>query len=91
MRTPPSRQWSGQRTARRDGSRWDFTSSAAYRLLPRILSAYRSAYPAVAFDFTEATSAEQWDALRAGKLDVALLRSVHTAGGNGFRCVRSRS
>lgn len=51
-----------------------FTSSAAYRLLPRILSAYRSAYPAVAFDFTEATSAEQWDALRSGKLDVALLR-----------------
>lgn len=61
-----------------------FTSSSAYRVLPRIVSACRKAFPSISFGFRELTSAEQWQSLRMGKLDVALLRMANRVPDTGF-------
>jgi DNA-binding transcriptional LysR family regulator len=51
-----------------------FTASAAYRLLPRAVAAYRSAYPGVRLDLQEMLSGALVSSLRSHLLDVALLR-----------------
>lgn len=55
-----------------------FTSSAAYRVLPRILADYRGAYPDVETVLRELTTDVQIADLRAGKLDVAIVRADHS-------------
>ncbi len=52
-----------------------FTSSAAaHPLIPRIVRAYRAAWPAVTLDFREGNAAELTAAAAAAELDVAFLR-----------------
>lgn len=51
-----------------------FTTSAAYRLLPRALATFRGAYPDVRFDLKEMLSGALVVSLRSHLLDVALLR-----------------
>lgn len=52
-----------------------FTSSAAaHPLIPRIVRAYRAAWPSVSLDFREGNAAELTDAAAASELDVAFLR-----------------
>lgn len=52
-----------------------FTSSAAYRVLPKILSAWRAGFPEVDTVLHEMTTDVQLAALLAGKLDVAIIRA----------------
>ncbi len=52
-----------------------FTSSAAaHPLIPKIVRAYRAAWPDVSLDFSEANAAQLGDAVAAGKVNVAFLR-----------------
>lgn len=52
-----------------------FTSSAAaHPLIPRIMRAYRDAWPAVSLELREGNAAELIDAVDTGKLDIAFLR-----------------
>jgi DNA-binding transcriptional LysR family regulator len=52
-----------------------FTSSAAaHPLIPRIVRAYRAAWPGVTLEFREGNAAEMTEAVAAGKLNVAFLR-----------------
>lgn len=52
-----------------------FTSSAAaHPLIPRIVRAYRDAWPGVSLDFKEGNAAELTEAIAAGKLDLGFLR-----------------
>jgi DNA-binding transcriptional LysR family regulator len=52
-----------------------FTSSAAaHPLIPRIVRAYRAAWPGVTLEFREGNAAEMTAAVAAGKLNVAFLR-----------------
>jgi DNA-binding transcriptional LysR family regulator len=55
-----------------------FTASAAYRLLPRAVVAYRSAYPEVRLELQEMLSSALVSSLRSHLLDVALLRLSHS-------------
>jgi DNA-binding transcriptional LysR family regulator len=50
------------------------SSAAAHPLIPRIVRAYRSAWPRVRLEFREGNAAEMTDAVAAGKLNVAFLR-----------------
>ena len=51
-----------------------FTSSAAYKLMPAALAAYRQRYPQVEIRLTEAISSRLIDMLLADRIDIALLR-----------------
>jgi DNA-binding transcriptional LysR family regulator len=51
-----------------------FLASAALELLPRILPSFRAHAPGVGLRLTEATSAQQLERLRGGRLDVAFTR-----------------
>jgi DNA-binding transcriptional LysR family regulator len=51
-----------------------FVQSATFEALPRLLSAFRAAYPSVTLDVEAMTTLRQTDALRAGHIDVGLLR-----------------
>ena len=52
-----------------------FTSSAAaHPLIPRIVRAYRAAWPDVTLEFREGNAAEMTEAVAAGKVNVAFLR-----------------
>jgi DNA-binding transcriptional LysR family regulator len=52
-----------------------FTSSAAaHAMIPRLMRAYRAAWPAVRLDCREGNAAELTEALTAGTLNVAFLR-----------------
>jgi DNA-binding transcriptional LysR family regulator len=66
-----------------------FTSSAAaHPLIPRIVRAYRDAWPGITLDFVERSAAEVTDAIAAGKLDVAFLRQpVSRPPGLRFECL----
>jgi DNA-binding transcriptional LysR family regulator len=50
------------------------SSAAAHPLIPRIVRAYRAAWPGVRSEFREGNAAEMTEAVAAGKLDVAFLR-----------------
>ncbi len=51
-----------------------FVSSAAYNVLPQLLLAFRAAAPEVRLELHELPTTEQLDWLRAGKIDLGLLR-----------------
>jgi DNA-binding transcriptional LysR family regulator len=51
-----------------------FVQSATFEALPRLLIAFRAAYPDVALDVENMTTLRQVAALRAGEADVGLLR-----------------
>lgn len=51
-----------------------FVQSATFELLPRILGAFRQAYPEVVLDLETLTTLRQAEALRDGRADVGLLR-----------------
>jgi DNA-binding transcriptional LysR family regulator len=56
--------------------RLGFVQSATYEVVPRLVSAFRAAYPGVVVDARAMTTLEQCEALRTGHLDVGLLRPV---------------
>ncbi len=51
-----------------------FVQSATFETLPRILGAFREAYPEVVLDLETLTTLRQTQALRDGRIDVGLLR-----------------
>lgn len=51
-----------------------FVQSATFEALPRILGAFRGAYPDVVLDLESFTTLRQTEALRDGRIDVGLLR-----------------
>ena len=67
-----------QRVARGEIAELDvgFTSSALFNALPSLIQRTRAALPSVQFKLLEHSSADQIEALRAGRLDLAL---VHRA------------
>ncbi|MFK4082960.1 LysR substrate-binding domain-containing protein [Kribbella sp. NPDC020789] len=67
---------SAQRTQRGElGTlRLRFVQSATFEVLPRLLAAFRTAYPDVVLDLATLTTLHQTDALRDGRIDVGLLR-----------------
>jgi DNA-binding transcriptional LysR family regulator len=58
-----------------------FTPTTALRLLPRIVPAFRAAYPKVEIDLAEMLPAPLIDALRLGRIDVAIMRDPSPAEG----------
>jgi len=51
-----------------------FVQSATFEALPRLLGAFRAAYPEVVLDLESLTTLRQTEALRDGRIDVGLLR-----------------
>lgn len=51
-----------------------FVQSATFEALPRLLGAFRTAYPEVVLDLETMTTLRQTEALRDGRIDVGLLR-----------------
>ncbi len=51
-----------------------FVQSATFDALPRLLGAFRTAYPEVVLDLETMTTIRQTEALRDGRIDVGLLR-----------------
>ncbi len=51
-----------------------FVQSATHEALPRLLGAFRDAYPEVVLDLETMTTLNQTEALRDGRIDVGLLR-----------------
>ena len=62
-----------------------FVQSATHEALPRLLGAFRHAYPEVVLDLETMTTLNQTEALRDGRIDVGLLRPNAPApvGGGG--------
>lgn len=58
-----------------------FVQSATFEILPRLLSAFRQAYPEVVLDLESSTTLRQTEALRDGRIDVGLLRPSTAVGG----------
>lgn len=56
------------------GLKIGFVGSATSEVLPRIIPAFRAAYPKVTVDLVEMTSASIVDAVAAGQIDVGLVR-----------------
>ncbi|WP_165553478.1 LysR family transcriptional regulator [Kribbella capetownensis] len=63
--------------------RFRFVQSATFEVLPRILGAFRAAYPEVVLDLESLTTLRQTEALRDGQIDVGLLRPNTPAAGAG--------
>ncbi|MFB6725414.1 LysR substrate-binding domain-containing protein [Kribbella sp. NPDC056345] len=51
-----------------------FVQSATFEALPRLLGAFRAAYPEVVLELESMTTLRQTEALRDGRIDVGLLR-----------------
>ncbi|MHA3792767.1 LysR family transcriptional regulator [Sphingomonas sp. YL-JM2C] len=62
------------RLGERGRLRIGFVGSAIYSLLPRLIPAYRRRYPLVELEIEDSTSVEIARRLRAGELDVGLVR-----------------
>jgi DNA-binding transcriptional LysR family regulator len=58
-----------------------FVQSATFEALPRLLGAFRTAYPEVVLDLETMTTIRQTEALRDGRIDVGLLRFPSDAPG----------
>lgn len=56
--------------------RLGFVQSATYEVIPRLVSAFRAAYPDVVVNARAMTTLDQSEALRTGQLDAGLLRPV---------------
>ncbi|MEU8224399.1 LysR substrate-binding domain-containing protein [Kribbella sp. NPDC048915] len=59
-----------------------FVQSATFETLPRLLGAFRDAYPEVVLDLESWTTLRQTEALLDGRIDVGLLRPSTPAGAN---------
>jgi DNA-binding transcriptional LysR family regulator len=57
-----------------------FVQSATFEVLPRLLGAFRRAYPEVVLDLESWTTLRQTEALRDGRIDVGLMRPSTPAG-----------
>ena len=70
-----------QRTARGEVGELSlgFTNSAAFELLPRLLSAYRERYPHIHVTLQELKKDEQINALHTGRVQMAILRPMVTS------------
>ncbi len=70
-----------QRTARGEVGELSlgFTNSAAFELLPRLLSAYRERYPHIHVTLQELRRDEQINALHTGRVQMAILRPMVTS------------
>jgi DNA-binding transcriptional LysR family regulator len=68
-----------------------FVQSATFEALPRILGAFREAYPEVVLDLESLTTLRQTEALRDGRIDVGLLRPSTPAVGLGSNPSGKRS
>ncbi|TDU90260.1 DNA-binding transcriptional LysR family regulator [Kribbella voronezhensis] len=64
-----------------------FVQSATFEALPRLLGAFRAAYPEVVLDLETMTTLRQADALRDGRIDVGLLRLPAAEPGLSSRVV----
>ena len=53
-----------------------FVDSAAYEVMPRVLSEYRRRWPRVGYELHTMSSDEQVQALRAGRIDLGIGRAV---------------
>ncbi|MFI5729835.1 LysR substrate-binding domain-containing protein [Kribbella sp. NPDC051587] len=58
-----------------------FVQSATFEVLPRLLGAFRTAYPKVVLDLSTMTTLHQTEALRDGRIDVGLMRPSAPSGG----------
>ena len=67
--------------------RLGFVQSATYEVLPRLVSAFRAAYPDVVVNARAMTTLEQGEALRTGHLDAGLLRPVTALHGLTTRVI----
>ena len=70
-----------QRTARGEVGEFSlgFTNSAAFELLPRLLSSYRERYPHIHVTLQEMKKDEQINALHTGQIQVGILRPMVTS------------
>lgn len=59
-----------------------FVQSATFEVLPRLLGAFRLAYPEVVLDLEAWTTLRQTEALRDGRIDVGLMRPSAPVGGS---------
>ncbi|TCO41593.1 DNA-binding transcriptional LysR family regulator [Kribbella antiqua] len=57
-----------------------FVQSATFEVLPRLLGAFRQAYPEVVLDLESVTTIRQTEALRDGRIDVGLMRPATPEG-----------
>jgi DNA-binding transcriptional LysR family regulator len=57
-----------------------FVQSATFEVLPRLLGAFRQAYPEVVLDLESVTTIRQTEALRDGRIDVGLIRPTTPEG-----------
>jgi DNA-binding transcriptional LysR family regulator len=64
-----------------------FVQSATFEALPRLLGAFREAYPEVVLDLEAMTTLHQIEALRDGRIDVGLLRLPTAEPGLNSRLV----
>jgi DNA-binding transcriptional LysR family regulator len=62
-----------------------FVQSATFEVLPRLLGAFRQAYPKVVLDLETMTTIRQTEALRDGRIDVGLLRPTTPEGARATR------
>ncbi len=67
--------------------RLGFVQSATYDMVPRLVSAFRAAYPDVVVNLRAMATLEQSEALRAGHLDAGLLRPVTALHGLATRVI----
>ncbi|TDO54504.1 DNA-binding transcriptional LysR family regulator [Kribbella sp. VKM Ac-2527] len=64
-----------------------FVQSATFEVLPRLLGAFRQAYPQVVLDLETLTTIRQTEELRDGRIDVGLLRLPAAEPGLASRVV----
>lgn len=64
----------------RGGLRIGFVGSATYRLLPRLLRAFRENYPMIDVTLAESRTAELLDDVETGAIDVAIVRTPILSG-----------
>jgi DNA-binding transcriptional LysR family regulator len=62
-------------TGNRGTLRLGFVVSAVYRLLPALLPAFRARYPQIEISLVESRSADLLDAVEAGTIDAAIVRT----------------
>jgi DNA-binding transcriptional LysR family regulator len=67
--------------------RLGFVQSATYEVIPRLISAFRAAYPDVVVNARAMTTLEQSEALRTGHLDAGLVRPVTALHGLTTRVI----
>lgn len=67
--------------------RLQFVQSATFEALPRLLGAFRDAYPEVVLELETMTTIEQTKALLDGRIDVGLFRPLRQMPGLSTRVI----